>query len=63
MTNGVRHLDGLVKAVTAFRSWAEMRAAMAGGYVPTLNGRGKYRQLCLALRRAGYRVYRRGRTA
>jgi hypothetical protein len=57
-----RFMDRLVNAVTAFRTFAEMRAAMAGGYVPTLNGAGKYRQLALALRRQGYRVFRDGRT-
>jgi hypothetical protein len=54
--------DRVVRAAgVAFDSWDEMRAAMDGGYVPTLFGRteAERRLICLLLRE-GYRVWGSG---
>ena len=51
--------DRVVRAAgVAFDSWDELRAAMDGGYVPTLFGRteAERRLICLLIRE-GYRVW------
>ena len=55
--------DRLVKEVTAFRSWNEMRECMERGYVPTINGGKAHAKLTGICRRNGYKVYRLGRVA
>ncbi len=51
-------LDRLVNRVTAFRSWAEMRARLDTGYVPTIKGRTKgERDLAKSLELLGYRSW------
>lgn len=51
-------LNDLVNAVTAYRTWWELEADMAGGYVPTVLGRTeKHLTLVRLIRRAGYTVY------
>jgi hypothetical protein len=61
-------LDRLTREVTAFESWAEFAAAMAGGYCPTLRpsgGRGRRQcawnatvaELAGRVRAAGFKVF------
>lgn len=53
--------DRLVADLTAFRTWADMRAAMDSGYIPTLNGGRAYAKLADICNRNGYRVFRLAR--
>lgn len=57
-TDPVAFLDALTAAVTAFRTWAEFRASLAGGYYPTIYGRTRRERI---LRRVvvahGFNVY------
>jgi hypothetical protein len=50
--------DRLTSAVTAFDTWDELKAAMDGGYVPTIRGEteAERRLVCLILRE-GYRAW------
>ncbi|WP_439622336.1 hypothetical protein [Gemmata sp.] len=51
-------LDALTNAVTAFRTWAEMVAAMSGGYAPTIHQDCRRKRLLTkVVRAAGFRVY------
>lgn len=51
-------IDTLVNAVTAFRTWDEMRAAMAGGYAPTIYQETRRKRLLTkVVRAAGFKVY------
>lgn len=50
--------DRVVNKVCAQRTWAELKAAMDGGYVPTCRGRTKAERAFVALLKAeGYRVW------
>jgi len=55
--------DRLVKRLTAFRSWEDMRACMLTGYLPTLNGGRAYAKLADICRRNGFKVFRGGLVA
>lgn len=56
-------LDYLLNDLTAFRTLAEMRAATAAGYVPTVTTQSKRRgELVRGLRAAGVRVFTGRRT-
>lgn len=51
-------IDTLVNAVTAFRTWDEMRAAMSTGYAPTIYQETRRKRLLTkVVRAAGFRVY------
>lgn len=51
-------IGALVRKVTAFRTWAEMREALDTGYLPTIYPRGTYnRNLILVLDWLGYDVW------
>ncbi|WP_439622479.1 hypothetical protein [Gemmata sp.] len=51
-------LDTLANAVTAFRTWDEMRAAMLTGYAPTIRQDSRRnRLLTKAVLAAGFKVY------
>lgn len=53
--------DRLVSAVTAFDTWDAMKAAMDGGYVPTIRGRtANERKLIALLIREGYACWGNG---
>jgi hypothetical protein len=57
MTNAT-HLNTLTRNATAFRTWAELTAAMAGGYVPTLRPTDEAQMLLgVEIIRAGYRCW------
>ncbi|AWM38118.1 hypothetical protein GobsT_37880 [Gemmata obscuriglobus] len=50
--------DRLVNAVTAFDTWDELKAALDGGYVPTLRGETENeRKLICLLLAEGYRAW------
>ncbi len=50
-------IDRLVGGVSAFRTWADLRRAMAGGYVPTIPPTGRLnRRLARVCRAAGFEV-------
>lgn len=51
-------LDAATNAVTAFRTWPDFVAALAGGYYPTLHGRTRRERLLIrAVRAASHRSY------
>jgi hypothetical protein len=50
--------DTLTNAVTAFETWAEMLAAMRGGYCPTIRPASRrQRLLARCVRAAGFKVF------
>lgn len=53
--------DAYTREVTAFRSWVEFKAAMAGGYCPTLRGDGDTGRLAEMLIEDGYPIFRDGK--
>jgi len=52
-------LDLLVRKHTAFRSWTDLMASMAGGYVPTVNP--TQAELASAIEAAGLQVFKVGK--
>lgn len=56
--NNATHLNTLTRNATAFRTWAELTAAMKGGYVPTLRPTDEAQMLLgVELIRAGLKVW------
>jgi hypothetical protein len=54
----VEQIDALVNAVTAFRTWNEMRAALSTGYVPTMFGRNrKEKSLIVFIKTQAFNVW------
>ena len=50
--------DRLVAAVMAQRTWAELEAAMKGGYCPTLYGRTRRERILIRVIKAvGYKAW------
>jgi hypothetical protein len=57
-----KNMDTLVKGCTSFKNWADMKASLDTGYIPSLLGKGKDEgTLARMIRARGYRVYRNGR--